>query len=251
MDMMPLAAHGTTAVRVIVISRPIRLGLFGRCCQRVAYNGANRRREQRTLAAPPLGSQTSRSHFLPDLASRSECLPIRGRSKPMTTGAEVMGDGPRGRQKALRVARSLAALPVACALPRGLVGILRAVVQVPVLAVLHSRQYLLLRGTIAFQLVGDDDPRHVHQPLQQLAEEPLGGVLVPTALHQDVEHRAILIDRPPQVVPFAIDREKYLVQVPLVARPGPSMPELIRVGLAERAAPLPNRFIRHENATSE
>jgi site-specific DNA recombinase len=40
-------------------------------------------------------------------------------------------------------------------------------------------------------------------------------------------------------------------QMPLVARRRPSMPELIRVGLAELATPLPNRFIRHKNATSK
>src|SRR3712207_8074225 len=37
----------------------------------------------------------------------------------------------------------------------------------------------------------------------------------------------------------------------LVARPGPSMPELICIELAELAAPLPDRFIGHADATSE
>jgi hypothetical protein len=38
---------------------------------------------------------------------------------------------------------------------------LGAVVEGPVLAVLHSRQDLLLGGLIAFQLASEDDPRHV------------------------------------------------------------------------------------------
>jgi hypothetical protein len=124
------------------------------------------------------------------------------------------------------------------------------VIERATLAVCHFRQSLLLRGTIAVQLVGEDEPRHVHQPPQPLAEELLRSFLVPTALHQDIEHRAILIDRPPQVVPFASDRETHLVQVPRVARPGPSLPELLRIGLAELAAPLSHRFIRHDHATS-
>ena len=127
---------------------------------------------------------------------------------------------------------------------------LTPVIEIAALAVFPSRQQLLLRGTIAVQLVGDEHPRHVLQALQQLAEELLGGLLVPTALRQNVEHRAILIDRPPQVVPFAIDHKTHLVQVPRVARLGPSMPELIRLGLAKLAAPLPKRLIRHENTMS-
>src|SRR5262245_50306242 len=46
-------------------------------------------------------------------------------------------------------------------------GILRAVVEIAVLAVLHAGQDLLFRGAVAFQLVGDDHPRHVRQSLQQ------------------------------------------------------------------------------------
>jgi hypothetical protein len=40
---------------------------------------------------------------------------------------------------------------------------------------------------------------------------------------------ALLIDRPPQVVPCAIDREKHLVQMPRVARTGTPAPELIGI----------------------
>ena len=61
-------------------------------------------------------------------------------------------------------------------------------------------------------------------------------------LHQDIEHIAILIHGPPEITPCPTNREEHLIQVPLVASPGPSMPELIRVGLAELAAPRPDRF---------
>ena len=50
---------------------------------------------------------------------------------------------------------------------------------------------------------------------------------------------------------FLVDREKHLVQVPLVARPGPSMPELIGIGLPELQAPLPDGFIGHDHPTGE
>jgi hypothetical protein len=40
---------------------------------------------------------------------------------------------------------------------------------------------------------------------------------------------AVLIHGPPEVVSLATDREEHLVQMPLVARPGAPMPELIRI----------------------
>jgi hypothetical protein len=39
------------------------------------------------------------------------------------------------------------------------------------------------------------------------------------------------------------------IQVPLVIRSGPPMPEFIRVGLTELAAPLPDGFIGYDNPT--
>ena len=62
---------------------------------------------------------------------------------------------------------------------------------------------------------------------------------------------AVLIDGTPEIMPCPINSEKHLVQVPLIARPGTPMPELIRIGLAELAAPLPNGLIRHDDATGE
>jgi hypothetical protein len=48
-------------------------------------------------------------------------------------------------------------------------------------------------------------------------------------LDQDVEHGTVLIHRPPQVVPFTVNREKYLVQVPFVTRSRAPAPELIGI----------------------
>ena len=62
--------------------------------------------------------------------------------------------------------------------------------------------------------------RGTYIALEQLAEELLRRVLVPAALHQDIEDIAVLIHRPPQVMAFTIDGEEHLIQMPLVARPG-------------------------------
>jgi hypothetical protein len=123
------------------------------------------------------------------------------------------------------------------------VGVLGAVVEIAMLAVLYPRQHLLLCGAVAFELVGDDDPRYVSQAFEQLAEELLGRLLVPAALYQDIKPMALLIHGTPQIVPFTIDRQKHLVQVPLVARPGTPPAQSIGLGLPKLAAPLPNGFV--------
>ena len=77
-----------------------------------------------------------------------------------------------------------------------------------------------LRNAVALQLIRVDHPRDVPQTLQQLKEEPLRRLLVPTTLHQDVKHIAILIHGSPQVVIPAIDLEEHLIHVPLALRAG-------------------------------
>src|SRR4051812_35756049 len=96
---------------------------------------------------------------------------------------------------------------------------LSAVVEVAALSVLYARQNVTLGSGVALELVGDDDPRGVLQALQQLAKEALGGFGVAPALHQDVEHVPVLIDRTPEIMQLATDAEKHLVHKPFVARP--------------------------------
>jgi hypothetical protein len=105
-----------------------------------------------------------------------------------------------------------------------LVGVFRPVVEIALLAMCHTQEHLPLGGTIAAELIRDDDPRDIGQALQQLAKELLRRLLVPLALHEDVEPVAVLIDCPPQIVPFAVDAEKDFIEVPLITRSGAAMP---------------------------
>ena len=86
---------------------------------------------------------------------------------------------------------------------------------------------------------------------QILAEELLGGVLVPPTLDKYIEDIAVLIHGPPAVVTLAIDREEDLVQVPLVARSGTPPLELIGVLLAKFPAPLADGLIRDDHSAFE
>src|SRR3954465_2605554 len=89
-------------------------------------------------------------------------------------------------------------------------GVLRPVVEPLVSAVLDRSHHFRLRGAVAGQLVRDHDTRGPHLPLQQLAKQTLGGLLVAPALDQDVEHEAILVDRPPEPVLLAADHQAHL-----------------------------------------
>src|SRR5262245_15030334 len=77
-----------------------------------------------------------------------------------------------------------------------------------------------MRRLIASELIGDQHPRRRALPLEEFAEEPLGGLSVATALAEDVEDVAVLVDGPPQILTTAVDRQEHLVEVPLVAGSG-------------------------------
>ena len=162
-----------------------------------------------------------------------------------------MGDGPIGDEEPLRVSWRLESLHAPLPLTGGLVGILRTVVEVAALAMFDAGQEFPLRGTVALELIGHDDPRDVLAPFEELAEERLRGFLVPPALHQDIEDMTVLIDDPPQIVPLTTDREKDLIQMPLVTLLRAPAPELIGILLAEFATPFPDGFVRDDHAADE
>src|SRR5215510_353713 len=94
----------------------------------------------------------------------------------------MLGDRAIRRQKALGMSGGLEPLHAILTLPRRPMRVLAPVIEVATLAMLHSGQDLALRRAIALELIGDDNAWHVLQPLEQLAEKFLGGVLVPAAL---------------------------------------------------------------------
>ncbi len=57
----------------------------------------------------------------------------------MATQAEVLRDGTIGRQEALRVAGRFEPLHPLLSLPSGLVRVLGAIIEIPMLAMFHSR----------------------------------------------------------------------------------------------------------------
>src|SRR5262249_60751000 len=126
--------------------------------------------------------------------------------------------------------------------------VLTAVVEIAALAMLHPWQYLSLRRTVALQLVRNDDPRHVLQSLQQLAEKLLRCLLVTSALYQDIEHVIVLIHGAPQIMALTMNRQEDFIEVPLITWLGASTLQLIGIVLPKLQTPLADGLVRHLDA---
>jgi hypothetical protein len=135
----------------------------------------------------------------------------------MASGAAVLRNWSIRGKEALGVTWRLEALPTALPLTRRLGGVLGPVMEISVLPMLHARQDLPFRGLIAFQLIGDDDPGNVVAAFEQLPKALLGRCCIAAALDETIEHRPVVIYRPPQVMAFALDGQKHFVKMPLVA----------------------------------
>jgi hypothetical protein len=108
-----------------------------------------------------------------------------------------------------------------------------------VLAVLDAGHHLPLGRGVAAQLVGDQHTRRSPLLLQELAEQAFGGLLVASALDEDIENKALLVDRAPEPVLLAGDGDDDLVQVPFVAAARSSATNTGGEFATEFQAPLP------------
>src|SRR3954464_13537296 len=116
------------------------------------------------------------------------------------------------------------------------------------LPMLNAWHDLPLCRTIAGKLVGDHDARRPALLFQQLPEQAFGGPFVPPALHQDVEHDAVLVHRAPQPVLLASDLEDDLIQMPFVSGRRQPPPDPVGEVLAELARPLSYALVADDDA---
>src|SRR5919202_780845 len=166
----------------------------------------------------------------------------------MPAWSKVLGNGSICRQKTLRMAGRFDPLHPPLPLAGGLMRVLGTVVEVPMLAVLHSRQDLPLCSPITLQFIRNDHSGDILTAFEQLAEKLLRGLLIPAALHQNVEYVAVLIHCPPQVVAFFVNGNAHLIQVPFVTRTRTAPTQCLRIGLAALPAPFADGFVRDDDA---
>ena len=76
--------------------------------------------------------------------------------------------------------------------------ILRPIVQPFVLAVFDVQAHVLAHCSVGFELIRDHDARRPRGFLEQLPHKPLRSSLISSALNEDVENEAVLIDGAPE-----------------------------------------------------
>ena len=137
----------------------------------------------------------------------------------MPSRSEVLRDRAIRGQKALGMTRGLESLHAPLALARGAMRVLAAVIEIATLAMLYAGKNLACGRAVALPFVRDEHAWHILQAFEPLSEELLRGIPIPAALDQNIQDVTILIDRPPEVTPLAIDREEHFVKMPCVTWP--------------------------------
>ena len=88
-------------------------------------------------------------------------------------------------------------------------------------------------------------------PVEECAEEPLGGLGVAPALNEDVEDVAVLVDGPPHILPTGVDRQEHLVEMPLIGRPFPAAGQPAGVFRPELGTPQPDRLVGDDHTADQ
>ena len=163
----------------------------------------------------------------------------------MSTTAKQVVDGTVNRAKPLGVPGGFEAAHVSFSLPRRLMRDFCAVVLSAPLAMGNTGDDVPACCPIAGEHIGHQLTWDILQSFQQLAKEACGGVFVPSLLHEDIQDLAILIDRTPQIVARAINRDKHFVEMPGVAPSPLALPKRLRDSLSELQTPLAHGFVTH------
>src|SRR5712675_9251 len=122
-------------------------------------------------------------------------------------------------------------------------GIFRAIV-LPQSLLMRAGQVEVPEGrAVGAEPVGRQQFRRETLFLEELAHQPECRPLVAPALNQHVENLALVVDRPPQVHPFAGNPDYHLVEVPSIARAWAAPPQLARDPGPEFQNPAPYSFI--------
>jgi len=123
----------------------------------------------------------------------------------------------------------------------------RSVVGGLVLAMFNARHHLFFRRGIASKFVRSHFNRGSFLAFQQLTKEAFGSAFILAALYQDIQHVTVLIDGTPKILALALNQYGHLIKKPAVAAWSAPLSETLRIIKAESCAPLPNRFVRHDD----
>lgn len=127
--------------------------------------------------------------------------------------------------------------------PYWLMRVLRPVVcsQAPI--VLSREPDRAERCRIGSQPVGHNPARRKAVLLKQFHHEFLCGLCIPSALDEEIQHLTLVVDRPPEPVFTAADRNHHFIEVPMIARSRPRTADIRRDRRPELQEPPPDRLV--------
>src|SRR5712672_1485618 len=152
-------------------------------------------------------------------------------------------------KEALNVPRRLEPLHDPLSSSGRLMGVFGPVNEALVLTMLDPGHDLPLGSGVALQLVGDEHTRGSTLLLEELAEQAFGGLLVAPALDENIENEAVLVDGTPEPMLLPGEADDDLIEVPFVATARRSPADPVGEFPAEFEAPLPDRLVRHRDAS--
>ena len=193
-------------------------------------------------------SDSDTRHLTPDAEGTGAQQAMVNGSQEVTTDTKQIQHDAVHQQKPLRVRGRGEPPHLSLALAGRLVGDFGAIVGVLVRTVKHRRHDRAMRCRVATQLVRDQLARLPALSIQQLMKEARGRPAIALRLNQDVDHIAVLVDRPPEIVLPALHRDEQFVQIPDVAHAPPPLPEPPGVGGAEGLTPVSDGLVRDPDA---
>src|SRR2546427_10453371 len=166
----------------------------------------------------------------------------------MTPQAKEIPNQSVHRQESLRVSGGFEPSHLSFALAGRLMRDFGSIVLVLRRAVHDRGHHEAVSRRVAAKLVRDQTPWRTALRFQQLPEEAFGGTPVAPWLNEDVDHVAVLVDGPPEIVLATLDIHEQFVQVPGVAQASLPVPQDTGVLRTEPPTPLPNRLVGYGDA---
>src|SRR3954453_20528307 len=116
----------------------------------------------------------------------------------VSAAGENVGDLIMGGKEALNLPRRLEPLHDPLSSSGRLMGVFGPVIEALVAPMLDPGHDLPLGRGVALQLVGDKHTRCATVLLEELAEQAFGGLLVTSALDENIENEPVLVDGTPE-----------------------------------------------------
>ena len=181
-----------------------------------------------------------------------EAVEMGGRGGAAGAGwNEKIADGREDTDEPLQVPGRSKALHHPLSSAERQMRIFRSIVKPLVRAVFDVWHDLTLGGRVGAELVGDHPPGWAALLPQQTLQQALGRLGVASALDDLIEHIAVLINRPPQPVLLARDRDHDLIEVPDVAAARRLAPETASVRRPELQRPAADGLVGDDDAALE